>query len=191
VDQARENSQTELRPQQEALIRNQASMQETQSEIDSLVGTITSGRVSDALLGFQNQRAGELQDAAGETAGGTTDVTSESDALAPGVRCRAFPRCVTRRCRPHAGSKTRAISANNVNAGKEDRGGPESVCRIQFNPVDTLETGKDRFDLRAWSDTPRSREVEPVFHREHGHLVATRSLSIDLANVGLAFKSAA
>ena len=50
-----------LLPQKEARARLRTALRDNQKEIDTVLGTVTSGRLDEALLGFLNQRARELK----------------------------------------------------------------------------------------------------------------------------------
>jgi site-specific DNA recombinase len=58
---ARRNSAKDVGPAQEELARTRAALQATQTEIDTIVATITLGTASGAMVGFLNERANALK----------------------------------------------------------------------------------------------------------------------------------
>lgn len=61
MQKARERFEVQHSPQKEMLLRTRAALRENQKEVDKVVATVTLGQVADALLGFLNRRAQELQ----------------------------------------------------------------------------------------------------------------------------------
>ncbi len=61
IAQSRRNADEDTLPIREALARNEAGLQQIKGEIDTLLSTITTGNLNDALLGFLNDRASELK----------------------------------------------------------------------------------------------------------------------------------
>ncbi len=61
MEWALRNCTADLQPLQDTLATTRAALQDNQSQIDQIITTISSGQAQGALLGFLNERAGQLK----------------------------------------------------------------------------------------------------------------------------------